>query len=588
MATTYRILKDFSDPACADDGALIAAVAAARGESNVERFIADEPEIENPIRDLTGYKPFVQAMREILPMQGSVLIYGDYDCDGITSSVIIHDLLLALGFEEDRIRHFIPDRFCDGYGLTEKGWKSANAAHGDPGLLITVDCGTPSGALIKTFTFATLVIDHHDFDGDAGQHPALAHLNPKAETGSAAEPLTKCCAAGLAFLLSEAVAEDLEADGWNRDRALILGGLGTLVDVMPLVGVNRALVKHSLRLANLSSLAKNVPGLAALKESAGTERVDRDAYGFQWGPRINACGRLAAASPALELLLAQCPKQALAISARIEEHFQGNPEVNALTEGLANRLSDTNQERKVIQKKVLEEALEKAIKVLDENPDTSVLVLHAADWHTGVVGIVAARIRETFHRPSIVLGRWPERNGPWKGSGRSIPEYDLGAGVRAAAAAKILLGGGGHPMAAGMSINPEDKIKEFQTFMNERCTLNAETFTPAYEILGPVEGKNEREWWGILQKLEPFGQGHAQLYFKLKGAVLKEKEVKGKTGNFVILSFDKNGQTHRVSTNSETANQLNEGACLDLVVSLSMKAKNASNVYYNWTLVDWE
>jgi single-stranded-DNA-specific exonuclease len=138
---SYRILKNFSD--CKPD-VLLKRISEDRGctDDNWQEFISDEPPIHNPIRDLSSYQPFKTHLQK-LPESGTILIYGDYDCDGITSSVIMHDLLLALGVAEDRIHHFIPDRFKDGYGLTEKGWESATNGNGDPAFLITVDCGTP-------------------------------------------------------------------------------------------------------------------------------------------------------------------------------------------------------------------------------------------------------------------------------------------------------------------------------------------------------------------------------------------------------------------------------------------------------------
>jgi single-stranded-DNA-specific exonuclease len=201
---------------------------------------------------------------------------------------------------------------------------------------------------------------------------------------------------------------------------------------------------------------------------------------------------------------------------------------------------------------------------------------------------VAARVREATHRPTIVLGKQPEPTGPWKGSGRSIPEYDLGSGIRAAAKKKILLGGGGHPMAAGMAAESAEKIAELEHFMNTHCCLDESVFTPAFEILGSMNQMAANEWWKLLEQLQPFGQGHAPLYFTFEEAELTTIKELGDSGDWFLLTIELNRNDHRIKASAAQAESLSCGKTISGVVSLSQKVRDASRIFYNWTLEAFE
>ena len=361
-----------------------------------------------------------------------IAVFGDYDVDGSCSAAQLHDSLAALGTPP---RLYIPDRMSEGYGpnaaallrLKEEG----------AGLVITVDCG--AGA-IDALTAArdagldVIVLDHHTVEREP---PAVAHVNPNRRGD--ASGLGHVCAAGIVFLFLVALNRALRDAGRYSGKSepdlrdmLDLVGLATVCDVVPLVGVNRAFVQAGL--AKLAKLER--PGLAALAAIAGVVPPFTPYHlGFVFGPRINAGGRVGRCGLGVDLLTATGPE----------------------AEEFAAALDSHNRERQAIEKLILDEAMTQAA-AQDNAP---FLFLAGEGWHPGVVGIVAGRLKERFAKPAFVAGF---EGGMGRGSARSIPGVDIGAIVRAAREAGTLDAGGGHAMAAGFSLRPEQS-DPFRAFL---------------------------------------------------------------------------------------------------------------------------
>jgi single-stranded-DNA-specific exonuclease len=365
-----------------------------------------------------------------------IAIFGDYDVDGSSSSALLNDYLTALG---RRPRIYIPDRLTEGYGPSPRAMQQLRDE--GAGLVITVDCGAAATSALETARAAGLdvvVLDHH-----AVEHapPAFAHVNPNQPDDTSG--LGYLCAAGVTFLFVVALNRALRDAGWYAAQgvaepdlraAVDLVGLATICDVVPLVGVNRAFVR-----AGLTRIAAGArPGLAALATVAGaTVPFTPHHLGFVLGPRINAGGRVGRCTLGTELLSAANLAQA---------------------EPLARLLDTHNRERQAIEAVILEEAMELAAATPADAP---FLLVAGEGWHSGVVGIVAGRLKDRFGKPTFVAGL---EGGLGRGSARSVVGVDVGAAVRAARQAGVLEAGGGHAMAAGFSLMAE-QLQPFREFL---------------------------------------------------------------------------------------------------------------------------
>jgi len=491
------------------------AVAKARGattRTDVEEFLAPLPTIPNNISRLPEYSKASDRLHSAFTRHERVIIFGDWDCDGILSLVLMHDLARAAGHEE--LHWFIPDRRSDDYGLTMDAIQRCYEQY-RPDLVVTVDCGSPSheaAGWLKEHGVDTVVIDHHQLGPNKGTHPAVAHLNPKACQEESLEvlELREMSASGLAYLFCEQFVRDHAVPGWDQGRALILGGVGTVVDVMRLVGVNRALAKWALSLASDREKLARVPGLAALNDVARGGRITASTFGFVWGPRLNATGRLEEATAAVRLLMADTVGEALPYA----EHCH-----------------TANANRRQIQSGILDSALTQAEQFVNADPEGSrVLVLFDQSWHPGVVGIVASRVKELYARPTVVLG-WHD-DGFCKGSGRSVIGYNMGTAIHAAVAEGVILGGGGHHMAAGLKVGL-DQVERLRVWLNDNCRLSEEDLIPDVEVLGRCESLTPEEWCDVFDSLEPFGNGNPKpsLYLQQGELVWGPRELKAKGSN---------------------------------------------------------
>jgi len=417
-----------------------------------------------------------------------LVIFGDYDVDGVTSTALLTEVLQAFGWQ---VHHYLPHRLDEGYGLSQEGVANCLEQFPVP-LLLAVDCGSTAQAAVDWLarrSVDVIVLDHHQISEPAPAASAL--VNPRASRNSAFNELASV---GLAFKLAHALVK--------RGRQLGLAGahqydlrplfdlvaLGTIADLVPLTGENRILV--TVGLERLNSTQR--PGLQALRAVAqANRRLGVYEVGFQLAPRLNAAGRLENAEAALELLLARDLAEA---------------------EPLAQALDAQNRERQNIERSIAEEAIGQVRSRFNPASDY-VIVEGQLLWHIGVVGIVASRVLREFYRPTIILGG---DNYEWRGSGRSIEGFDLAAALRECT--DLLVRHGGHAMAAGLSIQPA-KLDAFRERLNglARRTLTADQLQPTLQLDAELTPRElTLELVAELDQLQPTGQNNlpVQLAFR--------------------------------------------------------------------------
>jgi single-stranded-DNA-specific exonuclease len=373
-----------------------------------------------------------------------VTVFGDYDVDGATSAALLIRLLRGLGLDPQA---YIPDRLMEGYGPS--GEALVKIARGGAKLIVTVDCGAQAFEALEIAAgedVDVIVVDHHKCASELPKAFALVNPNRLDETEGAAHG--HLAAVGVAFLLGAALLRNLRARGWFADRPepklidlLDLVALGTVADVAQLKGLNRAFVAQGLK---VMAQGRNI-GLTALARAAGlVKAVSCTDLGFALGPRINAGGRVGKADLGVRLL---------------------TTEDEAEAEAIATELNRLNEERRAIELLVTEAAE----LLVAAQGNRAVAVISGEGWHPGVIGIVASRLKEKLGRPAIVIA--VDSDGVGKGSGRSIGGVDLGAAVLAAKDMGLLIAGGGHAMAAGLTI-AADKIEALIEFLDERLAAD--------------------------------------------------------------------------------------------------------------------
>ena len=430
-----------------------------------------------------------------------IAVFGDYDVDGATSSALLIRFARALGV---KLRLYIPDRMKEGYGpnadamrtLSQEGIK----------LVICVDCGTTAHEplhVAKELGLDVIIIDHHA--AEINLPPCAALVNPNRMDESLTQGLGTLAAVGVTYLFVVAANRALREARYYTDRRpepdlkqwLDLVALGTVCDVVRLTGLNRAFVAQGLKVME----ARGNAGMAALARAAGVnQKMDTYTAGYMLGPRVNAGGRVGQSD----------------IGARLLSSEDENEVV-----GLAERLNMLNTERRAIEADVL--AQTENMLFDDAAPLT---FLAGENWHPGVIGIVASRLKDKVHRPAIVIAL---ENGVGKGSGRSVGPVDLGEVVIAARQAGLLINGGGHKMAAGLTV-ARDKIEELHAFFNERVgkILAAEPFVPTLTIDGLVAATAlDTNFIERLSALEPFGTGNPEPRFALSDCEIIRTDIVG-------------------------------------------------------------
>lgn len=428
---------------------------------------------------LPQMKVAVTRILAALDRHERVVLFGDYDVDGVTSLALLAEMLRAYGAAPEL---FLPLRMEEGYGLSRESVERCCEQH-NPQLLIAVDCGTSSVNEIVDLRkrgVDVIVLDHHEPKAEVPD--CVAIVNPKTvERG-----LEYLCSVGIVFKLCHALLKARPLPDFDLKSQLDLVALGTVADIVPLRGENRTLVQSGARQIARSSR----PGLKKLIEVAGVRApIMTEDIGFRLGPRLNAAGRLSTAEKSLRLLLTQDAAEAAE---------------------LAEFLDQQNRERQTVEKEILAAALEKIDKEHDATRDAAI-VLAERGWHPGVLGIVASRIARKYHRPTIVIGI--DENGMGKGSGRSIEGLSL---VEALDRCRDRLEKfGGHEMAAGLTIREQDVdlfAKDFKRAARE--LLSDEDLQPRlrldHELTFSEVDVDLLRWHEMLQ---PFGNGNPQPIF---------------------------------------------------------------------------
>ncbi len=460
---------------------------------------------------LKGMSVAVERLAKAVRDDELIAIFGDYDVDGATSSALLKRLLDAVGA---RSCVYIPDRLKEGYGPNTAALLKLQGQGAS--VVVTVDCGTTSFEPLQAAHDAGLdviVVDHHE--AEAGLPAALAVINPKRLDEES--PHGNLAAVGVTFLLAVALNRKLRQSGWYETRTepnlmgwLDIVALGTVCDVVPLHGLNRALVTQGLKVMAKRGNA----GLAALADVAGiSEPPGAFHAGFLLGPRINAGGRVGTPDLGTRLLASDNKAEVADIAAHLDV---------------------LNRERQDIEAVVLEQAMAQAE---DSQPGSRpCIIVHGEDWHPGVVGIVASRLKDKFHRPTLVISLSGDTG---TGSGRSVTGVDLGTAIIAARQSGLLLKGGGHAMAAGMTV-ARDKVEDLKAFLYERLSaqMAALPAVRALRIDGAVKVAGaDLALAQILEGVGPYGAGNSEPRFAIASARIAHADAIGQDQTHLRLTL---------------------------------------------------
>ncbi len=457
--------------------------------------------------DIPEHDPFLlgdmeaacAAIRRSIAEGRPICVHGDYDVDGICATALAVTVLRELGAE---VSWHLPSRFEEGYGVSRE--TMARLAGEGCGLALTVDCGITAVeevAEAKAAGLEVVVTDHHRPGDTLPDCPVVA-------TRPSEYPFPELCGTGVVYKLAQALGAE------HLDRRLDLVALATVADVVPLLDENRGLVAAGLkRLAVTSN-----PGLRALMGAARVDpaAVDAGAIGFRLAPRINAAGRLGHPGTALELLLTDDPKEA---------------------DRLAGELETLNRDRQAVEDRILREALAQVAEWPEATQRRRAYVLAGEDWHRGVIGIVASRLVERFHRPVVLIAGGEEE---WTGSGRSIPAFDLHGAL--GACSNLLGRWGGHRAAAGLSIRPEN-VEAFAEAFAARAAddLSEDDLAPVVRVDAVVRGSElTLDLCGELERLAPFGLGNPGVTLLAVGCELSELGAVGE-GKHLKLAVNADG-----------------------------------------------
>jgi single-stranded-DNA-specific exonuclease len=440
-------------------------------------------------------------------------IFGDYDVDGATSTAILGKYfeLLNIPFEI-----YIPDRKKEGFGPNEKAF--LEFINLGVNLIFTVDCGTLSYTPIdfaKKNKVDVIILDHHQSEIKLPAAHSIVNPNRFDDRSE----LNYLCAAGVCFMFLVALNKRLRDQNWFLNNSIIepdlmnildLVSLGTVCDVVPLIGINRAFVRQGLKVLK----KKNNLGLKTLIEVCNIEKtITAHDLGYALGPRINAGGRVGKSTHGANLLLNHNPKRAFKLAADLNTY---------------------NEERKILEHELLNKILNTDYK----NNTDPVVILYGENWHEGIIGIIASRVKEKFNKPTIIIS---VNNGIGKGSGRSINGFDLGSVIIGAVQSGLLAKGGGHKMAAGFTINM-DKIVEFKEFVFRKfksVNINLEEKKNYYYDVEIAPSAVNIEFFEKINLLAPFGSGNPEPRFIIKDLKLvNSKIVADKHIKIVLVGSD--------------------------------------------------
>ncbi len=475
----------------------VARILAGRGvdAEHAASFLA--PKIRDAMPDPSHLKDMDKAVDRLIAAIDAgepIAIFGDYDVDGATSAALLHGHLEALGA---KVRHYIPDRMKEGYGpnapallmLAQEGVR----------VVVTVDCGTTAHAPLAAAAEAKLdviVVDHHAAEVSLPQAFAIVNPNRIDQTSE----LGQLAAVGVAFLLLVALNRTLRKRGRDAPdllEALDLVALGTVADVVPLTGLNRAFVAQGLK----AIAARARIGIAALADVAGLAETPQAFHlGFLLGPRVNAGGRVGEADLGVRLLTTRDPIEAT---------------------DLAKRLDGYNRDRQRIEAEVLASALAQA-----EGNQNDLTLVAGEGWHPGVIGIVASRLKDRFDRPAFVVALDGDVG---KGSARSAFGWDVGAATIAARQAGLLINGGGHANAAGLTV-ARDALPALRAFLDAHLAEHLKRASRAtvldYDDVVPLSAATPA-FLDELEQVGPFGMGNPEPRFVLAGVRIAKADVVG-------------------------------------------------------------
>lgn len=484
---------------------IVGRLISARGISTEEVTAYLDPKLSTYLPDpahLLDMSVAVDRLVAAVRAKQKISVFGDYDVDGATSSALLKRYFRALGQD---VRVYIPDRLKEGYGPTIPALDQLKSEGAD--VVITVDCGIASYEPLshaKATGLDVVVLDHHV--AEAGLPEAVAVVNPnRLDETSACGQLA---AVGVTFLFLVALNRGLRDAGYFSDAGLEepnlmqwldLVALGTVADVVPLTGVNRALVVQGIKVMS----RRHNEGIKALSDVANLDEAPAAYHlGFIFGPRVNAGGRVGEAGLGSQLLSTTDTGEA----AR-----------------LAQQLDAYNQERREIEERIQEEAMAQA----ESQGNRSVIMVSGESWHPGVVGIVASRLKDRYNLPVCVVAL---ADGKATGSGRSIAGLDLGNTVIAARQQGLLRAGGGHAMAAGFTLDA-DKLGDFHDFLDDRvgAVIREQEIVPTATVDGVLSmGASTLELIQTVQRLGPFGSGNAEPRFAYSGLRVVNVSVVGK------------------------------------------------------------
>ena len=495
------MLKDSPETAITDHAgvpAILLHLLAQRGvqdSDDIDYFL--NPKLQNlsDPYDLPNMKAAVERIFQAVDEDQRILIYGDYDVDGVTSVTLMLRVLSAYGLNAS---YFIPKRGEEGYGLSELAIErmleieNNNPEKGGVDLVITVDCGTASLHEIEILNqkeIDVIVVDHHEMS-EEGSPDCVAVVNPKL-----GDDHHYLCAAGVVFKLAHALLKERMIENFDLKECLDLVAVATISDIVPLVSENRLLVRHGLRKLPQTSNY----GLKALQQIADLKgQITSMDVGFRIGPRLNAAGRMDQPDQALNLLMADSVDEAKELGAM---------------------LNDFNIERQQFEKRIRDEAMAMLLEKFDPVNDP-VIVLGSRDWHPGVVGIVASRLMRTYYKPTFIIAI--DEHGVGKGSGRSVEGVSLVGAIRACD--EHLITGGGHDMAAGLSID-ESKLDAFREDFGKYVLETTSSAERAPRIYVDAEIDFEQlslEFLDSYDLLQPFGSKNPQPLFMSKQVWLTE------------------------------------------------------------------
>ena len=517
-------------------------------------------ELQDPFL-LVNLAAAVARLQSAIARQESLVVLGDYDVDGVSSTAFLVSVLRRFGLDP---RFVVPRRLEEGYGLSRGAIDRALEA-GKPDLFIALDCGTNSHdelAYLQAQGVDAIVIDHHRSKEKPLGEGIL--INPHVHDGPEDAPWRNLCTVGLVFKLVHGLLKQLRAENHpvafrvHLKEYLDLVAMGTVADLVPLVGENRILSRHGLQILQHTRRR----GLRALMDVSGLkpgQEIQPVDISFRLGPRINASGRLADAALSVELILSE--DAAFCVDA-------------------ARQLDGFNRERQEIERQITE-AAERMVE--EHYSEAHGLVLFAEEWHPGVVGIVASRVTRKYHRPCIVLGH---ENGFAKGSGRSI--YGLNLVEMLGSSADLLTSWGGHPMAVGVSL-PRENLEAFRARFSEavrtwQCGQMAE---PGLEIACWLDLEQVSEQLlDELEVLHPFGQGNPEPVFGLRGVRFRQRPEVFKEQHFRFQLEDARGRRVYGVAWKQAQRVPPVGAPVDLAVQVAWNVHNDRKLL-QMELLDW-